>query len=87
MLSTVTHVPAPCPQTCCIADFQVGRALAITQLRGFGDPRYSRLGSLRYGAGVKLRPTSSIGSPCRRATIGPGRDHFWHVNNGNGKFL
>jgi hypothetical protein len=35
-------------RTCCIADFQIGSA---SQLRGvceFGNPRYSRLGSLRH---------------------------------------
>ena len=42
-------------QTCCIADFQIGGAselqarAASTTASGFGNPRYSRLGSLRYG--------------------------------------
>ena len=41
-------------RTCCIADFPVGRASAIrggwnsSSARGLGNPRYSRLGSLRY---------------------------------------
>ena len=47
-------------QTCCIADFQIGRAAEFRAraadrgvaggraARGFGNPRHSRLGSLRY---------------------------------------
>ena len=34
MLSTVTHVPAPCLQTCCIADFQIGGAEALEPCAG-----------------------------------------------------
>ena len=37
-------------QTCCIADFQIGRVSQWRGVRGFGNPRYSRLGSLRYGS-------------------------------------
>ena len=33
-------------QTCCIADFQVG--FAAIAVRGFGNPRHGRLGSLRH---------------------------------------
>jgi hypothetical protein len=32
-------------QTCCIADFQIGRPGALC---GFRNPRHSRLGSVRY---------------------------------------
>jgi len=35
-------------QTCCIADFQVGQRHVVRIGSGFGNPRYSRLGSLRY---------------------------------------
>ena len=35
-------------QTCGLADFQIGRASKMRGARGFGNPRYSRLGSLRY---------------------------------------
>jgi len=35
-------------QTCCLAVFQIGRAAKRCGIRGFGNPRYSRLGSLRY---------------------------------------
>jgi hypothetical protein len=35
-------------QTCCIADFPVGRTSGSCASSGFGNPRYSRLGSLRY---------------------------------------
>ena len=34
-------------QTCCVADFQVGRVLERRTRGGFGNPRHSRLGSLR----------------------------------------
>jgi hypothetical protein len=36
-------------QTCCVADFQVGGTSGSHGRSGFGNPRYSRLGSLRYG--------------------------------------
>ena len=35
-------------QTCCIADFQIGGGVRRGAVGGFGNPRYSRLGSLRY---------------------------------------
>ena len=38
-------------QTCCVADFQVGMMNGCREVSGFGNPRYSRLGSLRYFAG------------------------------------
>jgi outer membrane lipoprotein carrier protein len=37
-------------QTCCVADFQVGMINGCRAVSGFGNPRYSRLGSLRYFA-------------------------------------
>ena len=46
-------------QTCCIADFQIGspsaslRPFNSRSLGGFGNPRYSRLGSLRYIAAAQ----------------------------------
>ncbi len=36
-------------QTCRIADFQIGGASNRRGVNGFGNPRYSRLGSLRHG--------------------------------------
>ena len=53
-------------RTCCIADFPVGRASAIrngencSSARRFGNPRYSRLGSLRYHC-LACRSYSSFG--------------------------
>jgi len=35
-------------QTCRLADFQIGRVSKRRGVRGFGNPRYSKLGSLRY---------------------------------------
>jgi hypothetical protein len=35
-------------QTCCVADFPVGGTSGGCTGSGFGNPRYSRLGSLRY---------------------------------------
>lgn len=35
-------------RTCCIADFQVGRAGSDRGASGFGNPRYSKLGSLSH---------------------------------------
>jgi hypothetical protein len=35
-------------QTCCVADFQVGKINGSRTGNGFGNPRYSRLGSPRY---------------------------------------
>src|SRR5208282_2354573 len=35
-------------QTCCVADFPVGRTSGSRTSSGFGNPRYSRLGSPRY---------------------------------------
>ena len=35
-------------QTCCIADFLIVRAAEWRGVRRFGNPRYSRLGSLRH---------------------------------------
>src|SRR5208282_3008253 len=35
-------------QTCCVADFPVGRTSGSRASSGFGNPRYSRLGSPRY---------------------------------------
>ena len=35
-------------QTCCVADFQVGRTNGSRTGSGFGNPRHSRLGSPRY---------------------------------------
>ncbi len=58
-------------QTCCIADFQIGRGRAFRAratsrgvagdrtARGFGNPRYSRLGSLRYTGGAGRRCAAS----------------------------
>ena len=45
--------PSPIQSQCEIsglglADFQIGRASKMCEVRGFGNPRYSRLGSLRY---------------------------------------
>ncbi len=53
-------------QTCCIADFPVGSATTIrsgencSSARGFGNPRYSRLESLRYNCAA-CRSHSSFG--------------------------
>ena len=41
-------------QTCCLADFQIGRASKSRGVRGFGNPRYSRLGSLRYRVAYEI---------------------------------
>ena len=43
-------------QTCCLAAFQIGRALGQCGVRGFGNPRYSRLGSVRhsFACGISL---------------------------------
>ena len=41
-------------QTCCIADFQVGQRICLRTVRGFGNPRHSRLGSLRYDLSRQL---------------------------------
>src|SRR5712671_3965443 len=35
--------------TCCVADFPVGMIWKVRGGGGLGNPRYSRLGSLRYG--------------------------------------
>src|SRR5712671_958094 len=35
--------------TCCVADFPVGMIWKVRGIGGLGNPRYSRLGSLRYG--------------------------------------
>jgi hypothetical protein len=35
-------------QTCCVADFPVGGTSGSCASSGLGNPRYSRLGSLRY---------------------------------------
>jgi hypothetical protein len=35
-------------QTCRVADFQIGRVSRWRKVCGLGNPRYSRLGSLRY---------------------------------------
>jgi hypothetical protein len=35
-------------QVCCIADFQIGRASNLRDVCGFGNPRPSRFGNLRY---------------------------------------
>ena len=43
-----------------IADFPIGRASELCGVSGFGNPRYSRLGSLRYGIAYEisgLKPT------------------------------
>ncbi len=51
MLNPKPRDPGRCSagfQTCCIADFQIGRASDFATVRGFGNPRYSRLGGLRY---------------------------------------
>ena len=47
-------------QTCCLADFQIGRASNGRGVRGFGNPRYSRLGSLRYGFAWELSGVAAL---------------------------
>jgi hypothetical protein len=55
----ISHLPVPASvrrpggagfQACGIADFPVGNASSSSWVRRFGNLRYSRLGSLRYGA-------------------------------------
>src|SRR5581483_4657439 len=61
--ATPKHPPSTCSagfQTCRIADFQIGSASKPRERRkvrpasGFGNPRYSRLGSLRYLQSAQL---------------------------------
>ena len=61
-------------QTCCVADFQVGNAWKLRTIRGFGNPRHSRLGSLRYADRVLQRSPKGLWapSPGLRGTSYPG---------------
>src|SRR5581483_5041407 len=56
-------------QTCRIADFQIGSASKPRERRkvrpasGFGNPRYSRLGSLRYLQSAQLPLVAQVSKP------------------------
>jgi len=61
--------------TCCIADFQIGRASQWRGVRGFGNPRYGRLGSLRhriaqaiFGLALLLLAGCAVGPDYHRPT-------------------
>jgi hypothetical protein len=43
-------------QTCCVADFQVGKTNGSRTGSGFGNPQHSRLGSPRYFGGSCAAP-------------------------------
>jgi hypothetical protein len=65
-------------QTCCVADFQVGKTNGSHTGSGFGNPRHSRLGSPRYlGCGLtalslcveKLAEENKISFHCYRCSF------------------
>jgi hypothetical protein len=62
-------------QTCRIADFQIGRVSPWRGVCGFGNPRYSRLGSLRYRIACEMSGFLSQVAPfralCFRPETGP----------------
>src|SRR5271163_2604624 len=47
----------------CIADFPIGRVSKFRGVRGFGNPRYGRLGSLRYRIAYEISGLKAEGPP------------------------
>jgi hypothetical protein len=63
-------------QTCRIADFQIGRVSRWRGVCGFGNPRYSRLGSLRYRIACEI-----FGLACLfLAAAAPAADEFGDIS-------
>ena len=58
-------------QTCCVADFQIGRASKMRGVRRFRNLRYGRLGRLRYQIGSPIMRTSGCETPSKTAPFGP----------------
>ena len=51
----------------CIADFPIGRVSKFRGVRGLGNPRYGRLGSLRYRIAYEISGLERIKKNCTRA--------------------